>query len=347
MPNDFMIQMTQNDFDVELLGTSEDAALFGALRTGGNQKVSTPNGPRMSHVMGVWHFVAVTGGGNFLQTRQWHIPRYEMAREMEQRKQAFDQFGDRSNSPIAGEISGLHLRMAFPDELAIHLPGGVALPVDPAFTQKLQSDISLLEKARAGVHERAGEFFIPGLKTAAGHPVESPSQSLLSAIALEKLTVPKIKAGNFGIFSAYCAYRDFDMALQMRESSIHELLETQLAYDPESISEEICNMFAEVQKRLLSEPIWGKGIRMSVDQAAPILAVGMAKLTRAQRTQFILMNGMHGSGLFLPLAAVLGVCSFEQYGDLMCQGMAPDSPEERERRIETAYIALFGELSSV
>ena len=346
MANDFMIQMTQNDFDVELLGTSEDAALFGALRKGGNQKVSTPNGPWMSHVMGIWHFVAVTGGGNFLQTRQWHIPRYEMAREMEQRKQAFDQFGDRSSSPIAGEISGLHMRMANPNELAIHLPGGEILPVDPAFTHKLQSDIGLLEKARASVHERGGEFFIPDLKTPGGHPVESPNQSLLTAIALEKLMVPKMEAGNFGIFSAYCTYRDFDASVQMSDKLIRELAETQLAYDPENISDEICDMFAQVQKQLLSEPVWGKGIRMSVDQAAPILAAGMAKLTRAQRTQFILMNGMHGAGLFLPLAAALGVCSFDQYGDYMCQNMAPDSPEERERRTETAYIRLFGELGN-
>jgi len=342
-----MIQMTQNDFDVELLGTSEDSALFGALREGGNQTVSTPNGPWMSHVMGVWHFVAITGGGNILQTRQWHIPRYEMALEMEQRKKVFDQFGDRSSSPIAGEISGLHLRMANPNELAIHLPGGVVLPVDPAFTQKLQSDIGLLEKARAVVHERAGEFFIPDLKTAADHPVESSSQNLLAAIALEKLMVPKMEAGNFGIYSAYCTYRDFDASVEFPQSGVRELVDTQLAYNPEDISDDICEMFAEVQKQLLSKPIWGKGIRINADQAAPILAAGMAKLTRAQRTQFILMNGMHGAGLFLPLAAVLGVCSFEQYGDYMCQGMAPDSPEEQERRIETAYIALFGELSSV
>jgi hypothetical protein len=346
MANDFMIQMTQNDFDVELLGTSEDAALFGALRKGGNQTVSTPNGPWMSHVMGVWHFVAVTGGGNFLQTRQWHIPRYEMAREMEQRKQAFDQFVDRSSSPIAGEISGLHMRMANPNELAIHLPGGEILPVDPAFTHKLQSDIGLLEKARASVHERGGEFFIPDLKTAADHPIESSSQNLLIAIALEKLMVPKMEAGNFGIYSAYCTYRDFDASVEFPQSGILELVDTQLAYRPESISDDICAMFADVQKKLLSEPIWGKGVRMSADQAVPILAAGMAKLTRAQRTQFILMNGMHGAGLFLPLAAVLGLCSFDQYGDYMCQGMAPDSPQEQERRTETAYINLFGQLAS-
>jgi hypothetical protein len=345
MANDFMIQMIQNDFDVELLAASEDSALFGALREGGNQTVSTPNGPWMSHVMGVWHFVAVTGGGNVLQTRQWHIPRYEMAREMEQRKKVFDQFGDRSSSPIVGDVAGLHMRTASPAELTIHLPGGVIFVVDPAFTQKLQSDIGLLKKARADVRERAEEFFIPDLKTAADHPVESPSPSLLAAIAMEKLMVPKMEAGNFGIYSAYCTYRDFDASVEFPQSGVRELVDTQLAYNPEDILDDICDMFAEVQKKLLREPIWGKSVCMSADQAVPILAAGMAKLTRAQRTQFILMNGMHGAGLFLPLAAVLGLCSFEQYGDYMCQGMAPDSPDEQERRIEIAYIRLFGELA--
>ena len=106
--NDFMISQTIIDFDVDLIGTCGESALFGALRKGGSERVSTANGPWQTQVMGVWHFVAVTGEGRMFQTRQWHIPRYEMAREMAQRKKVFDQFGDRTSSPIAGDIAGLH-----------------------------------------------------------------------------------------------------------------------------------------------------------------------------------------------------------------------------------------------
>lgn len=350
MPNDFEIQMTLADFDVELLTSSDDAALFGALREGGYRTTSTPNGLWVSCFMGVWHFVALTGGENFLQTRQWHIPRYEMALEMEKMKKAFDQLGDRCSSPIYSEILGLQMRMATADELAIHLPNGATLQLNPAFTQKLQSDIDLLEKARAAVHGQPGEFFIPGLKTAAGHPVESPNHSLLTAISMEKLMVPNMGAENFGIYSAYCTYRDFDMALQIKDGTIYELLAIQLYYKPENIPGDYYAVFAEVQKQLLSEPVWGKGICMSVDQAAPILVAGMAKLTGAQRTQLILMNGMHEAGLFLATAAILGVCSFDQCGDyirdyIVSGRIAADSLKEQERRITIAYIRLFGELS--
>jgi hypothetical protein len=71
----------------------------------------------------------------------------------------------------------------------------------------------------------------------------------------------------------------------------------------------------------------------------------MASLTRTQRVQFILMNGMHSAGLFLPLATLLGLCDFDEYAHRMCQAWQPDSPEEQDRRKETAYIRLYGELA--
>ncbi len=70
----------------------------------------------------------------------------------------------------------------------------------------------------------------------------------------------------------------------------------------------------------------------------------MSRLTRSQRVQFVLMNGMHGAGLFLSLATLLGLCDFEGYASQVCRQWQPDSPEEQERRMETAYIRLYGEL---
>lgn len=337
--------MTKVEFDVDVIAASGESALFAALRKGGTERISTHNGPWQTHVMGVWHFVAVTGQGNIFQTRQWHIPRFVMAREMAQRKKIFVQFGDRTSSPIAGDIAGLHTRMANPESLSVHLPSGEVFAIDPAFTQKLQSDIPLLEKAREKVRERDGEFFIPQLKTAAGHPVQSSSRELLEAIAFEKLTRPRMTAGNFGIYSAFCTYRDFDDSIQMPDSLIRDLLGGQFQYDPDEISDDIHELYLNTQQRLLSKPIWGRGIDMKVAVAAPILAAGMASLTRTQRVQFILMNGMHSAGLFLPLATILGLCDFGQYAAYQCQAWAPDSPEEQDRRKEIAYIKLFGELA--
>ena len=343
--DDFMISMTKIDFDVDLISTCGESALFAAFRKGGAERVSSANGPWKTHVMGVWHFVAVTGqGSNLFQTRQWHIPRYVMAREMAQRKKVFEQFGDRSGSPIIGEIGGLPTRMSNPEKLEVHLGDGLIFLIDPEFTRKLQADIPLLEKASGKVRERAGEFFIPRLKTAAGHPVQSSSRELLEAIAFEKLTRPRMSAGNFGIYSAFCTYRDFDMSIQAPDSMIRGSLEGQFEYNPEEIPAEIHELFLSSQHRLLAQPIWGRGIDMQIDDAVPILAEGMAKLTRAQRVQFILMNGMHSAGLFLPLATLLGLCDFDEYAHSMCKAWQPDSPEEQERRKETAYIKLFGDI---
>lgn len=340
-----MIPIIKNDFDVELIGTCGESALFAALRKGGNERVSTANGLWQNYTMGVWHVVAVTGQGRMLETRQWHIPRYEMAREMAQRKKVFDQFGDRTSSPIAGEIAGLHMRMANPENLTVHLPNGEVFTIDPAFTIKLQADIPLLEKAREKICARDGEFYIPRLKTAAGNPVEAVSEALLEAIAFEKLTHPRMTAGNFGIYSAFCTHRDFDSSILMDESQLRELLAGQFEYDPKEIRAEIHELFLSTQHRLLSQPVWGFGIEMDIDKAAPILAAGMASLTRTQRVQFILMNGMHAAGLFLPLATILGLCNFEEYAHHMCEAWQPDSPEEQERRKEIAYIRLYGELA--
>ena len=342
--HDIMISRTKIDFDVDLISICGSSALFGALRTGGTELVTTANGPWQTHVMGVWHFVAVTGEGNLFQTRQWHIPRYEMAREMARMKKVFDQLGDRSSSPIVGEISGLHMRMANPEHLEFHIEDSVIFSIEPAFTDKLQSDIPLLEKAREQVIEGDGDFFISRLNTAAGHPVQSPSQALLVAIAFEKATHPSLTVGNFGIYSAFCTYRDLEVAVQMPDSLIRALLARQFEYDPEDVPADIHNLFVTTQHRLLSQPIWCRGNKMEIEQAAPILARGLAKLTRTQRAQFMLMNGMHSAVLFLPLATILGLCDFDTYARHICQFWQPDSPEEQDRRKETAYIKLFGDI---
>ena len=343
--DDFMIQMTKADFDVKLLATSGESALFGALRKGGNRRISTPNGPWLSHVMGAWHFVAVgpmVGEARIFQTRQWHIPRFRMAWALRQQDHYFtsDEYEQPTWAtwmPIPTKIRGRHKLSIVLDEL-----GEFQLP--ESFVQEMKKDLLILEAAKDRVRERDGEFYLPRMKTAAGHPVESASEELLEAIAFEKLTVPRMTAGNFGIYSAYCTYRDFDDSVQMPEDLIRALLESQRAHDPENVSDDLCDMSDEVQMQLLTQPVWGEGVQMTLDQAVPMLAAGIAKLTRTQRTQFILMNGMHGAVLFLALAAIIGICSFEQYADYMCQGMAPDSPEEQDRRIEAAYIRLFGDL---
>jgi hypothetical protein len=345
--NDFMIQMTRADFDVELLATSGNSALFGALRKGGTQRIPSPHGPWNSHVMGVWHFVAVTAASDAplrkFQTRQWHIPRFQMADALRQQDHFYK--SDEYKTPIwltwlpiPTQVHGRH-------QLSFVIEGCGDFRLPESFVKTMKEELHILETAKGRVRERDGAFYLPRAKTAAGNPVEAATEKLLEAIAFEKLTVPRMTAGNFGIYSAYCTFRDFDTSVKMPALLLHELLEAQFEYDAEAIEDNLHDLFMSVQKRLLSTPLWGRGVDITIDQAALILADGMAKLTRPQRVQFILMNGMHGAGLFLPLAEILGFCTEDQYAEYMCQGFAPDSPEEQDRSKEIAYISLYGKLA--
>ena len=347
MADDSMIQRTKADFDVELLATSGNSALFGTLRKGGTLRIPTPHGPWKSHVMGVWHFMAVTAASDAphrkFQTRQWHIPRFQMADALRQQDHFYKSDEYKYPSwltwmPIPTQLHGRH-------QLSFVIEGCGDFRLPESFVKEMKEDLPLLETAKGRVRERAGAFYLPRAKTAAGHPVEAASEKLLEAIAFEKLTFARMSAGNFGIYSAYCTSSDFDTSVKMPASGIRELLEVQFKYDAEAIDDNIHDLFMSVQKRLLSKPLWGRGVDITIDQAAPILAAGMAKLSQPQRVQFILMNGMHSAGLFMPLATLLGLCDYEYYAYRMCQGFQPDSPEEQDCRKETAYIRFFGELS--
>jgi hypothetical protein len=214
------------------------------------------------------------------------------------------------------------------------------------FVLELKKDIPALDKARSRVAEKEEFFCLQRLKTHAGHPIESKSRDLLEAIAFEKTTYPRLQAGNFGVYSAFCTFRDFETSIKFPDCLIAELLETQFGYDPAEVPDEVHEIFLKIQHQLLSKPIWGRGIKSELKTAAAILAEGIGRLSRTQRVQFILMNGMHSAGLFLPLATVVGLSAFETYADYMCKSWQPDSPEEQERRIQTAYIKLYGELTT-
>jgi len=222
---------------------------------------------------------------------------------------------------------------------------GQDLPLSTEFTERLRSDLPLFDEAQKLVEEKDDIYSLPGVKTPAGHSVESSSEKLIQAIAFEQLTLGKLDAGNFGIYSAYCTYRDFGTSVMMPDELISELVSGQFEYSPDDVDAEVMQIFMDTQKKVLTQPIWGEGISMYPADAAKILTAGMASLTRTQRVQFCLMNGMHSAGLFLPLATVTDVISFDRYAHLKSQGLQPDSPEEQDIRKETAYIQLYGELA--
>jgi hypothetical protein len=344
MLDDSMISIIQADFDVRLLAASDQSALFAALRPGGTKNTNTSDGEGETYVMGIWHFIVLSSNEMTYQMTQWHIPRYEMAAALKIQ----DQFNksDSYTHPSFASYMPLptHIHGRNKLELLLGEEGeGFLLPED--FVWELKKDIPLLEGAIEQIIETDEIYRIPDIKTHAGNPVESKSYDILGAIAFEKATYPEVTAGNFGIYSAYCTDHDFGISTQMPDSLIRQLLTEQFEYTAEDISDEMHDLFLNTQNQLLSKPIWGRDIKMSLEEAAPILADGMARLTRTQRTQFILMNGMHAQGLFLPLSCILGTCDFGAYAYYVCEGFQPDSLEEQERRAQSSYIELYGKLA--
>jgi hypothetical protein len=345
MPNEnFMLEATARDFDVDQIASNGEFTLYGALRKGGTELIEAAEGTWTTHVAGVWHFVVLHSiEDNVNRVEQLHIPRYQMAEMLSTLLRAGDQH------PGSRPIQNESLVLLQGDKIGFVGFGnwfpGQDLPLSTEFTEKLRSDLPLLDQAQSLVEERDDIYFLPSATTPAGHPVESPSYKLIQAIAFEKLTLGKLDAGNFGIYSAYCTYRDFETSVQMPDDLIAQLIEGQFGYSSEDVDAETLELFMDTQKKVLTQPIWGEGISMYLVDAAKILSQGMASLTRTQRVQFCLMNGMHSAGLFLPLATVTGVISFDRYAQLKSQGLQPDSPEEQDLRKETAYIQLYGELA--
>jgi hypothetical protein len=351
------------DLPKELAGCSFQ--LFAALQHGGTSRIKSPFNTDDMLGIGAWCFVLTNKiqrpeATNFqqIQVAQLHVPRYQMAAHLRQQ--------DRFFTSESYEQGNLALWMAIPtvihgrNKLAfmvrVHMRKNgqtmgsdfsVELPLPDWFVLKMKQDLPLLESSISEVRKsESGLFHLPGLKTPAGHPVESESEDLIEAIAFEKACSPRLKAGNFGIYSAYCTHRDSEASNQMPESLIQSLVQAQCQIDPIGIRDKHHAVCVKTQLQLFGQCIWERGAMMGTREAAPILSKGMARLTPVQRTQFLLMEGMHGAGLFLPLATIIGVCTFEDYANHVCEGLQPDSPEERDRRMEVAYIDLFGKLSS-
>lgn len=175
--------------------------------------------------------------------------------------------------------------------------------------------------------------------------MSSESLKLIEAISFEKEVRVRLNYREFGIYSAFCTLVDFCMNKPVAMSQIREHIEGQFSYDPAEIGEGFRSLAMNVQSKLFERPFWGLGIHVEVDEAIASLAEAMSRLSSVQRAQFTLMNGMHGAGLFLPLAVVSGVASFEDYISWKTSHLQPDSDEEQSIRRDVAYIKLLGDLS--
>lgn len=333
MNQEMLIAMVQSDFDVMLWAHRPGRALFGALRKK------------------TWHLIVATFKQDseneaYFHTNisQLHVPRFLMARELkallEMRKAAAPEF------PISSRLLGDVQVALLPNgrvDLSLLNTDGKGLP--PAISEQLKQDIPAYEKSGEKVKATDTGYSLPRSKSAHGGPVVHSSRDLIHAIAFERETQHRLDPKIFGIYSAFCTMVDFPHSEELPVDLLEDLIRQQFQASADDVPEEIQDMFANVQGALLERPIWGAGLSVSPEAAVPLLADGLRKLSRGQRAQLLLLNGMHNAWLFVSLAAITGTISFGRYLDLLTEGMQPDSDEEQARRIDGAFIELFGELT--
>ena len=314
-----MIAMIPNDFDVALVAQDEGSSLFAARR---------PD---------VWHFVLATTNRVALNHQsidigQFHWPRYSVAR-------ALAPAGAKACPALVQQL-GIHLEG---DGIVVSLRGK-SYRLSEELATEMRKDLPILEKAAARVKTTTGGFAVPGAKTSIGHPVVAEQRCLAEAIAFERETRKRLTPGRFGVYSAFCTWRDFmrDDPTK-RESIATGMAEEMIGWNPQTFGDESYweSVFA-IQERLYGTRVWGPGVDADEGVLLEAFSGAFERLSSIQFAQFVLMNGMHRGGPFHALATLFGIMDFDNYRYWRSREFQPDSGEEQEMRAHSSFIELLG-----
>jgi hypothetical protein len=312
--------MIPNDFDVIRIGSYEALTLFGAERKG------------------LFHFVCHKAGSGLWQ---YHVPHFRIA-------DAISAAAERTEETLQYPLAdGLSLLTQKSGPLGL-LTGGVCFllngSVGSPMADRMVRSAETLNTARKRVVFEDGHYVLAGAKTRGGHPVSSRSSLLMDGIGFERSLLRRLSAKQFGLYSAFCTHRDFPCALD-KKSCLKEMLETDFEfYEASPPSGDVLRVVMTVQDSFVGCRIWEPGPHMPIKQAVGALAAALSKLDPVQRTQMVLLNGMHGGSIFLHLAVLTGIVTFEDYTQFRTAPYQPDSEDEQWIRSTASYIQLFGDL---
>jgi len=314
-----MLAMIPNDFDVSPVFQDDEASLFAAKRSD------------------VWHFVLATTkqlapNHQTIDIGQFHLPRYSVARAL----------ASSSHGAMPELIQQLGVRVSV-DGVAVTLRGKqYRLP--QKLLDDMQKDLPVLKKAAATVTAGKTGFTVSGAVTSSGFPVVAEHRCLAEAIAFERETRKDLDPSNFGVYSAFCTWRDFlrDDVSKMKEIATG-MAEEMVTWDPETIGDDAYweSVFV-IQERLWGERIWGPGVDAEEDVLFDGFFRAFERLSSIQFAQFVLMNGMHQGGPFHALATLFGLIDFDGYKYWRTREFQPDSPQEQEIRTHSSFIQLLG-----
>jgi len=312
---ELMVQAIGDDFNVELVAEDESWLLF------------------VSERKDFFHFVEYDIEEQILS--QHHVPHLAFARALE--RAAVE--GDESVIPVQEGVGIL------PGEESFLMLGDGAVPfsvLGEGLSQRLLKTAKALAAARKKVVFEEGAYTIPEAATSEGNAVLSASKALIEGIAMERSLRRRLNAQDFGLYSAFCTHVDSPCALD-EISCLKDLLGSHFAFYEDDFSDSgMVDAAAEVQRQLFPYPIWGPDIAVNAASRTKALKAAVKRLTPAQATQVVLLNGMHEANVFVALGVATGIISYEWYKELQTVSFEPDSEEEQFVRISASFIELFG-----
>ncbi|QOY86154.1 hypothetical protein [Paludibaculum fermentans] len=321
--DDFLLTRIPPDFDVAPIGSCDGHALFGAERRG------------------LFHFVSYQSGTGL---SQYHVPHFRIADAI---SAAAESSEEALNFPLA---EGLELLARRGEPFGL-LNGEICFLLNGAsgavLARRMTEAAQLLKSARKRVIRENDMYVVARAITQAGNPVSSRARLLMDGIAFERSLLRRLSAKSFGLYSAFCTHRDFRCALG-KKSCLKEMLKVHFDYyAAEPAAEDFVKLVLAVQDDFIGCRIWQPGAHLPMAEAVSALASALSKLDESQRTQMVLLNGMHGGSVFLHLGVLLRMISFADYADFLTAPYQPDSEEEQWIRSSTCYTELFGEASRV
>lgn len=316
-----MLQMIPNDFDVGLIFQDDESSLFAAPRSD------------------VWHIVlaatkSVASNHKIIDIGQFHFPRYCVARAI---------LSSDNNASISPDLVRKMGFMVKGESLSFKL-----LEREYRLPQKLlkdmRKDLQILEKALAKVKSKAIGFEVTDALTTQGHPVVAEQRSLAEAIAFERESRKFLEPGQFGVYSAFCTWRDFlcDDPTKKKFIAI-QMAKEMVTWDPHTFGDDVYwQSVFEIQKRLWGARVWGPGLDVEEEILFDAFFGTFERLSSIQFAQFVLLNGMHRGGPFHAFATLFGLIDFEGYKYWRTRDFQPDSIEMQQISTQSSLIELLG-----
>lgn len=321
-----MKEVIESDFNVSSVFEAEDRAFFLARRP--------------DH----WHVVLyMTGADGASSLTQRYVPRYAMA------KAACDLLAASANNEgpkVTPSSRYAGIALVGSGQLMFIEPvesGALHKSVLDAFAE----DIETLNRASLAVAHQEGQWSLPNTLTHSKNPVSHPSRLLIEAIAFERESRGHLDPGSFGIYSAFCTWRDFidgvpGKAESLGRSSLTELLSNDLeSFFDDTYWADLCEVQRSIVGRVLFSPQHTYDLNTVLNCFEPVFA----DLTSVKAAQYCLLNGMQSGGPLHPLAYILEIQDIATLNYWRTYSYQPDSGEAQDILAVNSYIDLFGFLA--